>query len=178
MTDPGVSKSADIEHGTEHGTFDEWPAPLRALFNGESIETKTDFTASLLATVDGRVRTSLLSVGELFAPDERSVCFSLWPESRTALAIGRTGRAALSFVFDEAFFQVQLMVRVAPSIKGSPVTCFMASIEAGEWQKVGYARLTHGIEFEFAREQEAAVLERWKDQVDVLKRTAAQDADA
>ncbi len=52
----------------EHGTFDEWPSPLRTLFDGTLIETKTGFTASLLAADEGRIRTSLLRVGELFAP--------------------------------------------------------------------------------------------------------------
>ncbi|MEA3123949.1 MAG: hypothetical protein QOD67_968, partial [Caballeronia sp.] len=52
---------ASDAHGIEHNTFDEWPQGLRTLFDGTSIETKTGFTASLLAADEGRVRTSLLS---------------------------------------------------------------------------------------------------------------------
>ena len=171
MTD----STASAAHGLEHGTFDEWPAELRTLFDGTSIETKTGFTASLLAADEGRVRTSLLSVGELFAPDPGSLCFSLWPQSRAARVVTKTGCATLTFVFNEAFFQVQLQARIAP-LAGSSVTCFIAAIETGEWQKVAYARLVQGIGFAFAEGQENAVLERWRQQVDGLKRAASASA--
>jgi hypothetical protein len=163
--------SASGPGSTEHGTFDEWPSPLRALFDGTSIETKTGFTASLLAVDEGRIRTSLLSVGELFAPDPGSLCFSLWPQSRAARAILKTGLATLTFVFDEAFFQVQLHAKAVPLAESS-VTCFIAAIESGEWQKVAYARLVQGIGFAFAEGQENAVPERWRHQVEGLKRAA------
>jgi len=168
MNDPSASGTHDIEHGT----FDEWPLPLRALFDGTSIETKAGFTASLLAADEGRIRTSLLSVGELFAPDPGSLCFSLWPQSRAARVISKTGVATLTFVFDGAFFQVQLQAKVVP-LADSPVTCFIATIESGEWQKVAYARLVQGIEFAFAEGQENAVLDRWRHQVEGLKRAAS-----
>ena len=174
MTDSTAS-GASRAHGIEHGTFDEWPAELRTLFDGTSIETKTGFTASLLAADESRVRTSLLSVGELFAPDPGTLCFSLWPQSRAARLVSKTGNATLTFVFDEAFFQVQLQARIAP-LDGSPVTCFIATIESGEWQKVPYARLVQGIGFEFAQGQGDAVLARWREQVDMLKRAASAAA--
>ena len=72
MTDSTAS-DASATPGLEHGTFDEWPPELRTLFDGTSIETKKGFTASLLAVDEGRIRTSLLSVGELFAPDTRTL---------------------------------------------------------------------------------------------------------
>ena len=114
----------------------------------------------------------MLSVGELFAPDPGSLCFSLWPQSRAARVISKTGVATLTFVFDEAFFQVQLQAKVVP-LADSPVTCFIATIESGEWQKVAYARLVQGIEFAFAEGQENAVLDRWRHQVEGLKRAAS-----
>ena len=174
MTDSTTS-GASRAHGIEHGTFDEWPAELRTLFDGTSIETKTGFTASLLAADESRVRTSLLSVGELFAPDPGTLCFSLWPQSRAARLVSKTGNATLTFVFDEAFFQVQLQARIAP-LADSSVTCFIATIESGEWQKVPYARLVQGIGFEFAQGQGDAVLARWREQVDMLKRAASAAA--
>jgi hypothetical protein len=160
-------------HDVQHDTFDEWPAALRTLFDGASIETKTGFTASLLAADEGGIRTSLLSVGELFAPGTRTLCFSLWPQSRTAKAISKTGRATLTFVFDEAFFQVQFQVRSAPSVPHDDelLAYFIATIEGGEWQRVSYARLTSGIGFEL--EGGEAVLVRWRAQVDTLKRVAS-----
>ena len=178
MNDATPDRERDTRHDNQHGTFDEWPAALRALFDGTSIETKKGFTASLLAVDEGRIRTSLLSVGELFAPDTRTLCFSLWPQSRTAKAISKTGRATLTFVFDEAFFQVQLRAR-SPESAGSPrsvphgnpmLAYFIATIETGEWQRVSYARLTSGIGFEL--EGGDAVLVRWQAQVETLKRVA------
>jgi hypothetical protein len=169
-------RASDIQHGT----FDEWLAALRSLFDGTSIETKTGFTASLLAADEGGIRTSLLSVGELFAADARTLCFSLWPRSRTAEAISKTGRATLTFVFDEAFFQVQLQTRSAQppahdhTNDSELLAYFIATIEAGEWQRVSYARLTSGIGFEL--EKRDAVLTRWREQVDVLKKVASAGA--
>jgi hypothetical protein len=159
-------------HGIQHGSFDEWPAALRSLFDAASIEARLGFTISLLAADEGSIRTSLLSLGELFAPDPRTLCFSLWPQSRAAKIISRTGRAAITFVFDEAFFQVQLQARAAQPAApdDEPLMFFIATIETGEWQRVNYARLTSGIGFEL--EGTEAVLARWRAQLETLKRVA------
>lgn len=156
----------------QQGAFTEWPASLRRLFDGERIETKTGFTASLMAVDQHRVRTALLSVGELLAVDSQTLRLALWPGSRVTQGIQKTGAATLTFVVDETFFQVQLTVQRAHATGETPLACFIASIETGEWQKVGYARLTHGIEFTFAPDQESAVLDRWRAQIDVLKQIA------
>jgi hypothetical protein len=175
MSDSLPGPQRDIQHDT----FDEWPAALRSLFDGASIETKTGFTASLLAADEAGIRTSLLSVGELFAPDNRTLCFSLWPQSRTAKVISKTGRAALTFVFDDAFFQVQLRARSTRISEPAQhddalLVYFIATIETGEWQRVSYARLTSGIEFELAGGE--TVLARWRNQVETLKRVASDAA--
>jgi hypothetical protein len=158
----------------ERGSFDEWPPALRTLFDGSAIEGKACFTTSLLAVDEnGRVRTALLSVGEVFAPDANALCIGLWPQSRAAKAVSSTGRATLTFVFDHAFFQVQLQAR-AVSLSDSALTFFIATIESGEWQRVGYAKLTTGIGFELSDGD--AVLARWRAQVEVLKRAASAGA--
>jgi hypothetical protein len=159
----------------EQNVFDEWPANVRALFDGSSLADDTGFTASLL-TVDttGHVRTSLLSLGELYAPDSRTLCIALWPQARATRAIAQSGRAALSFVCDAAFYQVQLRVVPLPSVAGddSGLVYLIGSIDAAEAQSVGYARLTGGITFELQGEG-GAVLERWGRQIEHLKRAAA-----
>ena len=97
-------------HPLEQTVFDEWPMAVRALFDGTSLASKIGFTASLLTTdTNGHVRTSLLGVGELYAPDARTLCLALWPQSRAAGVLARSGRAALTFVCEEAFYQVQCM---------------------------------------------------------------------
>jgi hypothetical protein len=160
----------------EQVVFDEWPAAPRALFDGTSLASKTGFTASLLTTdaSNGHVRTSLLGVGELYAPDSRSLCVALWPQSRAAAVLARSGRAALTFVCEDAFYQVQLQFEpLAPAPgDGSGLAHFIGAIDTGETQRVPYARLTGGITFEL-EEGGAAVLDRWEQQIEHLKQAAA-----
>ncbi|KIG02121.1 hypothetical protein AWB72_00660 [Caballeronia concitans] len=154
--------------------FDEWPPNLRALFDGTLTGAPHGFTASLCAVDSaGRIRTALLSAGELLAPDARTLCFALWPSSRTVQAIVSSGRATLAFVFDEAFHQVQLDVRRV-TLDGVPLACFVGSIESGEIQRVAYARLTGGIAFELTDAEN--VLARWRQQIDWLTRAASAAA--
>jgi hypothetical protein len=171
-----MTASTDQNRALDQQVFDEWPVELRALFDGSALESKVGFTASLL-TVDessAHVRTSLLGIGELYAPDSRTLCIALWPQSRAARVIARSGRAALTFVFDEAFYQVQLAL-VALSADAGGLACFAGTIESGEAQRVRYARLTAGITFDLAEGREA-VLERWTQQIEYLKKAAGSAA--
>jgi hypothetical protein len=163
--------------------FDEWPPELRALFDGTALAEKVGFTASLVtADANGHLRTSLLSTGELYAPDVDALCFSLWPTARAVRALreqaadGKGGiaraRAALTFVHGAAFYQVQLK-NVEPLPSDGERACFYASIDVGEMQRVAYAHLTSGIAFELQGQSSEAVLGRWQRQVDRL-RLAAQ----
>ena len=166
-----MTASTDRERSLEQDVFDEWPPTLRAAFDGTSLETKIGFTASLITRdVNGHLRTSLLGVGELYAPDSRTLCFALWPHSRAARALAGGGRAALTFVFDDAFYQVQLDIEPLPEA-GGELACFTGSIDTGEAQRVRYARLTGGITFDLEGERET-VLDRWKQQIEHLKKTA------
>ncbi|SAK40879.1 hypothetical protein AWB80_00299 [Caballeronia pedi] len=159
---------------SSQSVFDEWPPELRALFDGTLAVADAGFTASLCAADHAhRVRTALLSAGELLAPDARTLAFGLWPSSRTAQAVAATGRATLAFVFDEAFYQVHLDVRRVP-VDDVPLACFVGTIESGEVQRVGYARLTSGIAFELTEAQSA--LARWREQLEWLKRAASAAA--
>ena len=170
-----MSDSSASARPIEQNVFDEWPDAVRALFDGSSLASKTGFTASLL-TVDanGHVRTSLLGVGELYAPDSRTLCIALWPQARATRAIEQSGRAALSFVCDAAFYQVQLLVAPLAGIAGddSGLVYLIGSIDTAESQSVRYARLTSGITFEL-EEEGSAVLDRWERQIEHLKQAAA-----
>ncbi|HXZ08914.1 MAG TPA: hypothetical protein VEI25_12735 [Paraburkholderia sp.] len=167
-----MTASSDRERVLDQDVFDEWPPQLRALFDGTSLETKTGFTASLLTLdANGHLRTSLLGVGELYAPDSRTMCIALWPQSRAARTLAHGGRAALTFVFDDAFYQVQLDLRPLPGDEGA-LACLTGSIDTGEAQRVRYARLTGGITFELEDGQVEEVLDRWKRQIEHLKKMA------
>ncbi|OLL29798.1 hypothetical protein BTH42_20375 [Burkholderia sp. SRS-W-2-2016] len=174
MSDSSASSSG-AARALDQNVFDEWPANVRAWFDGASLVDKTGFTASLLSVdANGHVRTSLLSVGELYAPDSRTLGIALWPQARATRAITQSGRAALSFVCDAAFYQVQLRVAPLPAAAGDDtgLVYLLASIDTGEAQSVRYARLTGGITFELEGEG-SAVLERWERQLEQLKRAVA-----
>jgi hypothetical protein len=171
MSDPTSRETA-----LEQSAFDEWSPELRALFDGTALAAKTGFTASLV-TIDanGHARTSLLSTGELYAPDSRTLCFALWPSSRSARALHERGQAALTFVHDGAFYQVQLDVQpLTDDERAAPgsLACFAGSIDTGESQSVRYARLTSGITFELEAGREA-VLDRWERQIEHLRQAAS-----
>ncbi|MFM0645608.1 hypothetical protein PQR14_14875 [Paraburkholderia bryophila] len=170
-----MSDSPAPERSLEQTVFDEWPDAVRALFDGSSLASKMGFTASLLSVdANGHIRSSLLGVGELYAPDSRTLRIALWPQARATRAITQSGRAALSFVCDEAFYQVQLRVKPLASAAGddSGLVYLIGSIDTAEAQSVRYARLTSGITFELAGERET-VLDRWERQIEHLKQAAA-----
>jgi hypothetical protein len=162
----------------EQAAFDAWPAAPRAWLDGTSLAAKTGWTASLLtADTHGHVHTTLLGVGELYAPDAHTLCLALWPQSRAAAALAAGGRGALTFVCGETFYQVQLRftsLAPAPDDAGG-LACFIGAIERGETQRVRYARLTSGITFELAGEAED-VAARWARQLAYLKAAAAAAA--
>jgi hypothetical protein len=174
MTDSAASNS-----GLEQNVFDEWPDALRALFDGTALASKIGFTASLVtADAHGYLRTSLLGIGELYAPDSRRLCLALWPKARAARALAENRRAALTFVFDDAFYQLQMVFEPLPVADderdaSGGLVCFSGSIDAGDAQRVSYARLTSGIMFELAAGKDAT-LERWTQQVEYLKKAAGR----
>ncbi len=170
MSDPTTRNNA-----LQQQTFDVWPDALRALFDGTSLAGKVGFTASLVTLgKGGRPRTALLGIGELYAPGPRTLCLALWPQSRAAQALAVRGTAALTFVFDGAFYQAQLDVEPMQLANEAalPLACFKGTLAAGEVQRVNYARLTSGIRFELEEEMREAALRRWEEQIALLRRAS------
>ncbi|TGB32711.1 hypothetical protein [Burkholderia thailandensis] len=157
----------------ERTTYDAWPRAALALFDGDDLARKAGFTASLVVVDRGveppQPRTTLLSAGELYAPDSRSLRFSLWPQSRAARALAVHPDATLAFVADDAFHQARLHVDSSDSTDDG-LAGFTATLVDGEAQRVGYARLTAGIVFELAEADAPAVLARWARQIAQLRR--------
>jgi hypothetical protein len=170
-----MTDSAGHNSSLEQNVFDEWPAGLRALFDGTSLAAKIGFTASLVTSgPNGQLRTTLLGIGELYAPDSRTLCVALWPQARSARALAENRRATLTFVFGDAFYQVQLAFEALRDAQGTEggLLYFSGTIDTGELQRVRYARLTSGITFELADNKDA-VLERWTQQIGLLKQAVA-----
>jgi hypothetical protein len=167
-----MSDSGSANHHAERLQFDEWPPQLRTWFDGCALADKTGFTASLVTSHDdGRLGTSLLGIGELFAPGPRSLRFALWAQARAARALATGARAALTFVFDGAFYQIQLAavpIRSAQA-QAAGLACFEATIASGEAQRVPYARLDAGIAFTLDEREREATLRRWGAQIEWLR---------
>jgi hypothetical protein len=164
---PIPTPMTDTHHTTLSKTTSQvLPDALCALFDGTRLEALTGEAFSLL-TVDeaGRPHTSLLSLGELWAPDAGSMRIALWPSARAASHLARMPRAALTGVSGGAFFQVQLtQVQALGMAEG--LRCFTAQIERVETQRVAYAQLTSGITFVL---QGDAIKARWRAQLAALK---------
>lgn len=159
-------------HRADRLQFDAWPPALLDWFDGRGLADRTGFTASLLtANEDGRIGTALLGIGELYAPDPRSLRLALWAQSRATRALAAGGRAALTFVFDGAFYQVQLdAVPIASdAARAAGLACFEAAIASAEAQRVPYARLDAGIAFTLDEQEREATLRRWDQQREWLK---------
>jgi hypothetical protein len=162
-------------HVTDGGSLRTWPPELLAWFDGTSLARKIGFTVSIITLdVTGRIGTSLVGAGELYAPDSHSLCFALWGQSRAARALAASGHATVTFVFDGTFYQVHLDVNALPSKEAldAGLTCFRGRIATGEAQRVLYAHLTSGITFTLDDRMQDDVLTRWQTQLDWLKASA------
>lgn len=163
-------------HALEQWTFDAWPPAVVSLFDGTALDRKADVAVSLIvATDDGQLRTTLLSVGEIYARDARVLLLALWPQSRAARALAQRRAAALTLVADGAFHQAQLEIEPLEGDFGG-LAGFAATIAHGDAQRVGYARLATGVTFALEGEDgaRAAVLARWQRQVEHLRHAAAR----
>jgi len=161
---------SDAHPVSDKSTFDALPAALARVFDGDDLAAKAGFTVSLITSdAASHLQTSLLGVGEVFAPLPHSICFALWPKSRAVANLRRSARGTMTFVLDGAFYQLQLHTREVANPSGENGLVFFAGhLEQGEAQRVAYARLTSGISFELAGDMDA-VLARWRKQVAALK---------
>jgi hypothetical protein len=168
-----MSASGSNNHRADRLQFDAWPRELQAWFDGSALESKTGFTAALVTyEASGRIGTSLLGIGELYAPNSHSLRLALWAQARAARALAGGVPAALTFVFDGAFYQVQLntVTMAVAQAEAEGLACFEAAILAGEAQRVPYARLDSGIAFTLEERGRDATMHRWAMQVEWLRR--------
>jgi hypothetical protein len=168
-----MSASGPDNHRADRLQFDTWPRELLAWFDGSALESKTGFTASLVTgEASGRLGTSLLGIGELYAPNAHSLRLALWSQARAARALAGGAPAALTFVFDGAFYQVQMSAApmAVPQAQAQGLACFEAVLLAAEAQRVPYARLDSGIVFTLEERGRETTMRRWATQIEWLKR--------
>jgi len=139
------------------------PAPLLALLDGRALADKVGTTIQLTAVAeDGWPRQALLSVGEVVAVGPDRLRLALYARSRTTAAMAAAGRALLTLVVDEVLYKIAVTV-TRRAAGASPLAQFDGAVVAVDADRVPYARLRHGIEYDLL--DPAPVLTRWQAQV-------------
>lgn len=152
------------------------PADLLELLDGTRLEEKIGTTLLLSAAEDdGWPHTALLSVGEVYAPSAQEVRLALYATSGTTEALTKTGRALLTAVIDGHVHKVRLTLDrlVEAATESEANVLFFGRVEHVDDDRVGYARITHGVEYELYDPE--AVLERWERKVALLREMSRQE---
>lgn len=144
------------------------PAALVALLDGTDLRSKIGQTVLLSAVSDdGWPHTALLSVGEVVAPDDRTLRIASYAGSRTTTALRQRGKGMLLAVVDGVVHKAWFAVTAAGQDAAGRLSVVDAVVERVEHDQVAYARVRHGIEFDLLDPDQ--VLGRWEQQVAELR---------
>lgn len=150
------------------------PHPVIELLDGQNLEDKEQ-QAIQLASVDesGWIRQAMLSAGELLVVDDQELRLALYATSRTTQALSATGQGLLTLVVPDHVFRIQLSVRklATAETQGIPHEIFSSRPVEVEEDRVGYAKVTHGIEFE-ARDP-PAMRTGWHAKLELMRTVSA-----
>lgn len=151
---------------------DALPGSWLALFDGARLATKLG-EAAILATVDeqGWPHLSYLSVGELLADGRERLLFAVWPTSRTAANLLRSGAAALQAALDGAVWEARLAVRRLDGGDALPgLAVFEARVGGVRRHAAPYAEVEGLVRFRLG--DEPGTLARWRRQARALEALA------
>jgi hypothetical protein len=146
------------------------PLDVATFLDGSEIEDRVGATILLsTCSVDAWPQVSLLSVGEVLAVSRSEVRLALYAGSRTASALQSSRRGLLVLVRDGAVYKVRVHCDRIGST-GAATAAFRAEVVTVEVDRVDYARVVHGIEYELVDREGA--LDRWRSQLTNLKEGA------
>lgn len=143
---------------------------LVGLFDGTALDRKPTLAPQLVTTgSDGCGHLALLSVGEVWAPNDTTVALALYAQSGTTVNLRSQRRGLLFVVFNGVCYHIQLHVRSTgvETIGGSQLALFDTEVTVVWRDEVDYARVTSGVTFELPRQVE--VVQRWEKTVDMLR---------
>lgn len=147
------------------------PGPVRELLDGAGLADRIGPTLLLVTTGDdGMPHLAVLSVGEVLATGGAEVRIALRRDSGSSEALRRTRLGLLVTVVDGALFRVQLSVSAAHDAamaSGERVALFAAEVRHVSEDRVHYARLLHGIEYELP--EAGPVLDNWEEKLAMLR---------
>jgi hypothetical protein len=112
---------------------------------------------------------ALLSVGEIVAPDDRSVRLALWPGTTATRNLTRTGMGTLAYFGDGGALYVRIRVGRGPDIVAMGIghAYFEGRLVQVLEDKVTYARLVHGIVFDLP--DPTGTMRRWRATIDAMR---------
>jgi hypothetical protein len=138
------------------------PADLAAALDGRRLADRVGDTYLLLTTSEaGWPHVAMLSAGEVLATGEAELRLGLWPGTRSAENLGRSGRGLLMAVLPPATYYLRLRVRTLGEVPAEDrrLAVFGATVEDVLEDVVDYARVTQGIRFDLA--DPTGVLRHW-----------------
>jgi hypothetical protein len=142
-----------------------------AAFDGENLDGKIG-PAFLLVTTDpdGTPRPCMLSAGEIFAPDDRTILVAVWPGTKTSRNLSREGRILLCHVDSEAVVYVKGTSAQGGRRRDTGLEHFAILVDAVESDDHPGMPVTSGIRFTVEGDREA-VLTGWRRTIDALRQT-------
>lgn len=154
------------------GPIADLPAPVRELLDGTELAERIGPTLLLVTSgADGTPHLAVLSVGEVLATGGAELRIALRAGSGSTAALLRTGRGLLATVAGGALFRLHLSVVTADEAvmsTGEHVALFAVTVRDVSEDRVPYARLLHGIEFEVPDVR--GVLGSWTEKLGLLRR--------
>lgn len=151
------------------------PPDLQRLLDGSDMTGGVGFTIQLV-TVEaaGWPRIALLSVGEVLAPDESTLCLALWPGTTTTRELTRTGQATLACVIDGAAYSIHTHFERGEDLTTGATqhAYFAGRIDECLVDEVSYARLTTGVAFELPDPD--SVVPRWEATIESVRKRVAE----
>lgn len=150
------------------------PQPITSLLNGRNLSEKLGHTFLLASSLSGDwPHLAMLSVGEVLASSPRQIRLALWASNGTTAALRKTGRGLLLIVLEGVTYKIRISAQPVEAFEQPDLVAFKCHVERCDEDVVGYARVTHGIEF--VLEDRERVLDRWSDQVESLRRMEDSD---
>ncbi|GAA4614625.1 hypothetical protein GCM10023195_63910 [Actinoallomurus liliacearum] len=142
---------------------------------GDEALVAPDQPAFLLITTDpdGAPRICMLSVGELFVRDERTLRVALWRGTRTARNLGRGGTVLLGAVSPGSVIYVRATPRHLTLPEPTGPDCFELTVTGVESDVHVGMPVTSGIMFRPDEPDRATTLTAWRRQREILARAAA-----
>lgn len=148
------------------------PPSLLAVLDG-SLPVNYRHQAIRLSSVgeNGWPYAAQLSLGEVIALSPRQLRFAIWPGSTTTTNLTLSGKMTLALVLDDAVYEIQALAKKRNEvITDLHLNVFDAIVTQVIAHRAPYARVTSGLRF--VLKDEAATIERWRQQIAGLKTLA------